>query len=72
MDEGTRLFTAVRLPETTTTYLYFISLQQGQEVREGQVSLAHVSTKETDILMLFFLVKKLNPDFHLMSFCIFP
>lgn len=69
MDEGTRLFTAVRLPETTTTYLYFISLQQGQEV--GQVSLAHVSTKETDILMRCF-VKKLNSDFHLMSFCIFP
>lgn len=69
MDEGTRLFTAVRLPETTTTYLYFLSLQQGQEV--GQVSLAHVSTKETDILMRCF-VKKLNPDFHLMSFCIFP
>lgn len=69
MDEGTRLFTAVRLPETTTTYLYFISLQQGQEV--GQVSLAHVFTKETDILMRCF-VKKLNSDFHLMSFCIFP
>lgn len=71
MDEGTRLFTTVRLPETTTTYLYFISLQQGQEVREGQVSLAQVSTKETDILIQFF-VKKLNPDFQLMSFCIFP
>lgn len=52
MDEGTRLFTAVRLPETTTTYLYFISLQQGQEVREGQVSLAHSNA--------FFWVKKMN------------
>lgn len=73
MDDGTRLFTTVISPETTTTYICFISLQQGRQVCEGQVLLAQVPTKEADLsTVLCVFMRHSYDDVALDFFFVFP